>query len=703
MSLRLYKSTEKIYDIIKIVEHDHKNLEALNKISDIDNEPYYNNDKILTSKDNIENTMLQYNFTNIKANKKISITPLDEDGNKINLHDNKVIVQNYKRNNESESNVIVNIMNNSSANKNEWVYDKEDILYNNYLTYNTTFNYSFDKESSEGLYQSEEIDKSLFKDFKSIDNYNLADAVKLEQFNRVDVLKDCEVISIKVEGGGSSWSKRDYTEYKDVFFDNNPNTGAKVSQLDISADRTFTIDLKEVKNVCAISCLVSALYIGTAYIPAVCIKMSDDGVTYEDISFETTVLNNGELVTIFKKPINKRYFKFRFDSTNPYGCDFKEIQIYNNDISQYRQCIIKSNDKYIVPSESEYDANTKQFKEYDKLEDVINKMIEVYSLTDSMTIGDETFKPINKLPDKFSLLKKKPVPFSIQALRTTYIFYFKDYYSLDNLESINGVMLENGGASIKSTKLKCLFSFNYGVTWMSYNFDTNEFVQITDDIRLTGNSLKNVELQNIICTKGIDPGKFKDISFDNIVINNFKILCAFDTNSYDNSREFTYIRLNYNTLGSFVEMINEKEYFTTLKNDTIEIIPTISINQMKTNIVIRDKGNNIINVNTVNTDELVQLIKNNIELGLISPKDLSLNYSKEFTYDTNGNIIKILVTDNTNNTSYYNVLEYDNEEYLIKESLYDATDTLIGYKNITYDNNKNIQNIETHNYNNLLT
>ena len=56
MSLRLYKSNDETYNVIKIVEHNHNNIEALNKISDIDNEPYYNDDKILTQKDNIEDT-----------------------------------------------------------------------------------------------------------------------------------------------------------------------------------------------------------------------------------------------------------------------------------------------------------------------------------------------------------------------------------------------------------------------------------------------------------------------------------------------------------------------------------------------------------------------------------------------------------------------------------------------------------------------
>ena len=139
MSLRLYKSNDETYNVIKIVEHNHNNIEALNKISDIDNEPYYNDDKILTQKDNIEDTMIQYNFTNIKANKKLTIVPIDKNGNTIDLHDSKVIVQNFKRNNEGETNITTNIMFDTSSNKNEWVYDDRYINYTDSIKYNTEF------------------------------------------------------------------------------------------------------------------------------------------------------------------------------------------------------------------------------------------------------------------------------------------------------------------------------------------------------------------------------------------------------------------------------------------------------------------------------------------------------------------------------------------------------------------------------------
>ena len=704
MSLRLYKSNDETYNVIKIVEHNHNNIEALNKISDIDNEPYYNDDKILTQKDNIEDTMIQYNFTNIKANKKLTIVPIDKNGNTIDLHDSKVIVQNFKRNNEGETNITTNIMFDTSSNKNEWVYDDRYINYTDSIKYNTEFKYDVFKESSEGLYESEEINKTLFKDIKSIDNYNLSNACEGKTFSRVDVLNDCNVVSIAIEGGGAIWGGTNYINIKDVVFDNDITTYAKVSQLDMSRDRTFVIDLQEVTNVCSISCYYSSWDTSGSYHTPSYIKQSDDNKNYENIEFEATTLSNGEYAMVFKKPVTKKYIKFCYNSTHTYGCYFHEIKLYTGDISDYINCIIKSNDKYIIPTIDEYNPETNSFNEYDTFEEVYDKLVPLYTLTENITVNGETFIPISKLPDKFTILKKTSVPFCMKALSKTYLFYYKGYYALDNLENLLSITLKSGIATneiVQTSNLKCIFSFDCGLTWKSYDFYNTAFLNI-DDIELTNESVSDINLQDKVINYGIDASKLKDIVFDNFVTKSFKILFAFDVSSYTPQKEFHCISIKYNSIGSFIEMINEKEYFTTLKNNEISIIPTIDTDQMKTNIVIRDKGSNIINVSTVDTDELVQLIKNNIELGLIAPKDLSLNYNKEFTYDENGNIIKISVIDADNSTSYYNILEYDDNNYLIKESLYDSADILIGYKNITYDDNGNIINIVASNYNNLL-
>ncbi|MDD6795312.1 MAG: hypothetical protein PUE01_07905, partial [Clostridiaceae bacterium] len=241
-------------------------------------------------------------------------------------------------------------------------------------------------------------------------------------------------------------------------------------------------------------------------------------------------------------------------------------------------------------------------------------------------------------------------------------------------------------------------SFDYGITWRTYNFDTNNFKEIAID------ETDDDNIYNQIISNGIDINNLRNIVFeDNFNIDNIKIIIAFkDDSVYSNSSIYQYINISYKTVGAYTEMVNNKEYKTYINGNEITILPLINIDELKTNIIFRDFNEKTVNINTVDTDKLIQAIKNNIELGLISPKDLALTYDKNLTYDENGNIIKISINDTTNNTSYYEILEYDNENFLTKESIYDSEDLLIGYKEISYDENGNIKNISAHNYNNLL-
>ena len=693
MSLRLYTSCNNQCNVINVVNHNHNNIEVLNDITDINGSPYYGENRILTDKDG--NTMLQYNYKNVKANKSISIIPLDENGNEINLDNEKVIIQNFKLYDYNSGNVnkiIFNVYANDSMS--DWEYDKNNFI-KDYQSIKIKKYFDINLNESDIYkyrFESDKINPNEYSIIDKIEDKGLySDNAITNKLNEIPININ-NIIDVTGHDSGRTFSEAYPNADYNLVLDCNENTGFNLFGTSNAMTLCVSMKFDEAINISAINVMHNNSYSGVWYLFNNA-SYSLDNETYSNIQGK---IINGYI--ILKKQIKAKYFKFTFElgSISPPKPLWYGLKLYNLSDETYNKVLIKTDEGFINPIESEYDSDNDKFKVHTDILEVLNKGITIEELTEEKTFKDNTFRIIDKIGENFSIVKKNNIGFTIYGTKKNYLLKYKNYLSLYNMNFVKNI---NSSCSIaNNSMIKCILSFDYGITWRSYDFDTNNFKEIVID------ETDDDNIYNQIISSGIDINNLKNIVFeDNFNIDNIKIIIAFkDNDVYSNSSIYKYINISYKTVGAYTEMVNNKEYKTYINGNEITILPLINIDELKTNIIFRDFNEKTVNINTVDTDKLIQAIKNNIELGLISPKDLALTYDKNLTYDENGNIIKISINDTTNNTSYYEILEYDNENFLTKESIYDSEDLLIGYKEISYDENGNIKNISAHNYNNLL-
>ena len=76
------------------------------------------------------------------------------------------------------------------------------------------------------------------------------------------------------------------------------------------------------------------------------------------------------------------------------------------------------------------------------------------------------------------------------------------------------IIIINTNEIVKTSNLKCIFSFDCGLTWKSYDFYNTAFLNI-DDIELTNESVSDINLQDKVINYGIDASKLKEYMLRN--------------------------------------------------------------------------------------------------------------------------------------------------------------------------------------------
>ena len=250
---------------------------------------------------------------------------------------------------------------------------------------------------------------------------------------------------------------------------------------------------------------------------------------------------------------------------------------------------IKQDNKYYSFSDDNYDTNTKMYKEI-TLDDINNNLYKnnLSNLTTEITIGDETFKPIDKF-NNFQFVSKynKPKIIIGRKTKSSMIIANGDIYT-KVASNIDKFTLTN--TTTNNSYIKMAVSFDNGSTWKSYT--NNAFTDLS--ITIANKSYEDMtteernnwnDAKNIIMTEGFSPSVLETINFNTIKdLKNIRFVYVLYQDVITDNCKVNRLSWQFDAKGSFQKM-KDSEITTSFSNGVINLIPNENQDMIITNYI----------------------------------------------------------------------------------------------------------------------
>ena len=259
--------------------------------------------------------------------------------------------------------------------------------------------------------------------------------------------------------------------------------------------------------------------------------------------------------------------------------------------------LIKSNNRYYSIHEEFYDSSTKSYIPLDNLttENFTEKAFSLSELTTEITIGDETFRPIDKF-DQFQLISQRQTTYNITALKSDKeLIISNQNLSTINAEVIHNFILETN--KVANGNIKFAISNDNGVTWKTWNgtnwnsltntapLDENnkikQYSKLSDSEKIQWNKLKEE-----LWTKGMSTD-IADVDY-NFILTNKTIRFAFVLYrpSYDDNVTLKDTKWLFDRIGSW-HKLSEDDIDIAINSNMCTVTPKLqNLENVKVNILI---------------------------------------------------------------------------------------------------------------------
>ena len=313
---------------------------------------------------------------------------------------------------------------------------------------------------------------------------------------------------------------------------------------------------------------------------------SKDGTNWDlQVSFNNKGIGWGEEAEFpFDDYVTCKYIKI--------GCDGTYVNIGAFNVFYVDMFfLIKMNNNFYSIKNKYYDIETKSYIPIE--ENNISTNYNDYcfgmpELFQTITINDETFKPIDKF-DNFSLITDKNVNVDILGLKyNTELIVSLNDIDLSCAESIKAVKLETN----KKQNVKIVISSDGGNTWNTYV--DNEFKNIDKTIPLKPYELLTKEelvywndAANTIKDIGINVDEFNSNDFRKVLTNFKKIRLAYVINreTCEDSVEINKLSWQYDAKPTLQKM-NDSEYIVNILGNSVKLTSLIDSELIKVSVMI---------------------------------------------------------------------------------------------------------------------
>lgn len=250
---------------------------------------------------------------------------------------------------------------------------------------------------------------------------------------------------------------------------------------------------------------------------------------------------------------------------------------------------IKENGKYYGISDDNYDTTTQMYKEV-TIEDINNYSYysTIEHLTKEVTIGSETFKPIDKF-NNFQIVSKNNISKLIKGrkVKSSMCIANGDIYT-KVANNIDKFVLDNSISN--SSYVKMAVSFDNGSTWKTYKNNGFSDLSVTIPIK-TYEDMSTEEKTNwntakeTIMTNGFTPTELESIDFNTIEnLSTIRFAYVLYQDLITDDCKVNTLSWQFDAKGSFQKM-KDNELTTSFSNGIINIAPSENQYMIITNYV----------------------------------------------------------------------------------------------------------------------
>ena len=257
---------------------------------------------------------------------------------------------------------------------------------------------------------------------------------------------------------------------------------------------------------------------------------------------------------------------------------------YNKAISNY----IKQDNKYYGFSDDNYDTTTKMYKEV-TLDNIKNLKYGnlIFNLTKETTIGDETFKPIDKFTN-FQLISpcdNNPKTVIGSKSKSGLIVANGDIYAGKISNRINSFTLDR--TVNNNSAIKMAVSFDNGSTWKTYKdgafqelsitIPNKYYANMTDEEKTNYSNAKTTILES-----GFNASDLSSIDFNIDNLDTIRFAYVLYQDSINDDCKMSDLSWNFNAKG-YLQKMKDSEVDTSFCNGIIKITPLIDCEMIITN------------------------------------------------------------------------------------------------------------------------
>lgn len=388
---------------------------------------------------------------------------------------------------------------------------------------------------------------------------------------------------------------------------NGTNTSADDCWVSLSTDKNpyLIIKMKDYHYICGYT--ITSRLLGDIGAGEWKVSISDNLITWkEQFTLSTPTSGNTDKDSYMPKFKTKN---IKIESLN--AASFKCIAKLNfYELKEF--CALKQDDKYYSFNEAQYDTKTGTFNEITL--DQINSTVltetclaELEYLTREITIGEETFRPLDKFKGKFSIVSIKNIPITINGIKSNKeLVVANNDFGMKFANNIDKFVSNSTVAD--GTELKVVFSTDSGSTWKT-----------TDDNGVSWTTLGSLLVDNVI-SDGINILDLENINFNTIYPDDeydrkLRLAYAFKINNATEDTRTTNLQIQYDAKGRYDIVTTD----ISLMQDCILVTPKEDMDIMKINVgsggnlVVQEITNNI--MSTYPTDEeitsMIEEVMNN--------------------------------------------------------------------------------------------
>ena len=251
--------------------------------------------------------------------------------------------------------------------------------------------------------------------------------------------------------------------------------------------------------------------------------------------------------------------------------------------------LIKVEDKYYSIKDDNYDSTNKIYNEVELNSSNFDDLSENLSrFTKEVTIGDETFKPIDKF-DKFRFIFNKYTKTNVYGIKSkkqmvigkNYILtsiannidYFKHVFSIGDGCSIK-VAIDNGEGIYYTT--------DNGVNWAKSDLVLPEknYNDLTTEELTNWNAIRDEVYAN-----GFDISETENIDFNGVlgVLKKVKFIYVIEITSQSDTCNTTELDWKFDAIGSFLQL-SKSELEISISNNNVTAKALKDINLLKVNV-----------------------------------------------------------------------------------------------------------------------